>query len=96
MLVTLDEKTVLNTLENIIIEFACSDEFEIGLNSLRLTSELMRTFEYKVMAYLEVYHKLIEQNPLADDGPSQIQKDYEVQSDFLKILQLKFSTLFSK
>ena len=67
---TLDEKTVLNTLENIIIEYACSDEFELGLNSLHLTSDLMRAFEYKIMAYLEVYHKLIDQNPLADDEPT--------------------------
>jgi len=96
VLLSLDEKTVLNTLENIIIEFACSDEFEIGLGNLRIISDLMRAFEYKLMAYLEVYHKLIEQNPLRDEGDQIQTKDYEVQPDFLKIVQLKISALLSK
>lgn len=86
VLLSLDEKTILNTMENIIIEYACSDEFELALNDLRLAPELMRAFESKIMAYLELYHKLIEQNPLADEGRTQLQKDYEVQGDLLKVL----------
>ena len=58
---------MLNTLENIIIEYACSDEFEIATGSLSTVFDLMRQFEYKVMTYLEMYHKLIEQNPLDSD-----------------------------
>lgn len=81
----MDEKQVLNTLENIIIEFACSDDFEERTNNLAMISDLMRAFEYKLMAYFELYHRLIEQNPLAEDDEQeedQIKKDqspkYEV------------------
>ena len=47
----------------------------------------MRAFEYKLMAYFEIYHRLIEQNPLDED------KKYEVQADFLRIVQLKISSI---
>jgi len=59
VLLGLEAKSVLTALENIIIEFACSDEFELSLHNLRLTSEMMKTFEYKIMAYLELYQKLV-------------------------------------
>ena len=58
VLMNLEPKRVLSTLENIIIEFACSDEFELCLHSLRQTSDLMTTLEYKLMTYLELHHKL--------------------------------------
>ena len=51
---------MLNTLENIIIEFACSDDFERRMGNLTQISDLMRAFEYKLMAYFEIYHRLIE------------------------------------
>ena len=89
----MDEKQVLNTMENIIIEFACSDDFEERTGNLAMISDLMRAFEYKLMAYFELYHRLIEQNPLAEDDEQedgQIKKDqspkYEVQPDFQKIV----------
>jgi hypothetical protein len=59
VLLGLEPKSVLTVLENIIIEFACSDEFELSLHNLRLTAEMMKTFEYKLMAYLELYQKLV-------------------------------------
>ena len=59
VLSSLEAKSVLTALESIIIEFACSDEFELSLHNLRLTSEMMKTFEYKLMAYLELYQKLV-------------------------------------
>ena len=89
-MLNVDEKQVLNTLENIIIEFACSDDFEERSGNLQLISDLMRAFEYKLMAYFEIYHRLIEQNPLEDDDAGEEKKDqgprYEVQADFLKIV----------
>jgi len=82
-----DEKVVLQTMENIIIEFACSDEFEASMASLTTLYDLMRSFEYKIMAYLEMYHKLIEQSPIDDEQESgQRIKQYEAQADFLKVL----------
>lgn len=63
-----DEKAVLNTLENVIIEFACSDEFELACNNLSTIFDVMRSLEYKIMTYLEMYHKIVEQNPLNDSG----------------------------
>jgi len=59
VLLGLEAKSVLTALENIIIEFACSDEFELSLHNLRLGTEMMKTFEYKIMAYLELYQKLV-------------------------------------
>lgn len=72
VILNVDEKTVLNTLENIIIEFACSDDFERRMGNLNQISDLMRAFEYKLMAYFEIYHRIVEQNPLEED------KKYEV------------------
>ena len=43
-----------------MIEFACSDKFEMSCGNLNQLPDLMRTFEYKLMAYLEIYHKLVE------------------------------------
>jgi len=68
---------VLNTLENIIIEFACSDEFELACNSFGTIFDLMRSFEYKIMTYLEMYHKLVEQNPLGDSDEEEESKKKE-------------------
>ena len=63
----IDEKIVLNTLENIIIEYSCSDEFEETTSNVHAIYGLMRHFEYKLMAYFEMYHRLIEQNPLKEE-----------------------------
>jgi hypothetical protein len=97
ILFTVDEKVVLNTLENIIIEYVCSDSFEIQLGSLSTIFDLMRSFEYKLMAYLEMYHKLIEQNPLSDEEEKDTPDNrYEAQEDFIKMVQVKICAILQK
>ena len=94
VLIHLDAHSVLQTLENILIEFTCSDEFEMRSGNLHQLPDLMRTFEYKLMAYLEIYHKLIEQNvyeeELDEKGEKVLvvdaKKAYDAQVDFLKII----------
>lgn len=51
----------------------------------------MRNFEYKIMAYLELYHKFIEQNPI--EGETQ---KYEVQKDYLTIIQTKIGEILER
>jgi len=102
--VHLDAHAVLQTLENIIIEFACSDEFEMRSSNLHQIPDLMRTFEFKLITYLEIYHKLVEQNvheEEADEDEDKAaaadeKKVYDVQADFLKIVQTKFGAILSK
>ena len=87
-----------------MIEFACSDEFEVRSSNLHLISNLMRTFEYKLMAYLEIYHKLVEQKPKKEETDENEEKAkavdekkaYDVQADFLKIVQTKIGAILSK
>lgn len=81
---------VLNSLENIIIEFVCSDQFEIEMNNLQTVFEIMRQLEYKLMTYMEMYHKLIEQNPISEPSDEEILSPsmrckYQVQADFVKL-----------
>ena len=53
---------VLTTLENILIEYLCSDEFEMRISEISTVFDVMREIEYKLMSYLDLYHKLIEMN----------------------------------
>jgi len=95
---------VLKTLEDIIIEFACSDDFEERSNSLHKVPDLMRTFEFKLMAYLEIYPRLAEQKVHVESEDEEEGKSatvdekpaYVAQSDFLKVVQVKMSTILSK
>jgi hypothetical protein len=72
--------------------------------NLHQLPDLMRTFEYKLMAYLETYHKLVEKNvheeELDEKGEKVLvvdaKKAYNAQADFLKIIQTKVSGILSK
>jgi hypothetical protein len=60
ILLSVDEMKVLRTLENILIEFLCSDEFEEKSGNMLQIHDLMMDFEFKLMAYFELYHRLID------------------------------------
>ena len=100
ILLTIDEKTVLNSLENIIIEFACSDQFEMQANNVHEVYSLMRAFEYKLMTYFEMYHRIVENNPLSEDDLEEhdatLSVKYEVQPDFISVVQQKICFVLSK
>ena len=94
---------VLTTLENILIEYLCSDEFEMRMSTSTSVFDVMRELGYKRMNYLDLSHKLIEQNAVDEmsndskeeqkSGPST--KKYETQADFIKVVQIKICAILS-
>ena len=94
---------VLTTLENILIEYLCSDEFEMRMSTITSVFDVMRELEYKLMNYLDLYHKLIEQNAvdeMSNDSKEEQKsgsntKKYETQADFIKVVQIKICAILS-
>jgi len=91
----------LINLENIILEYLCSDDFEQRSNNPHLAPEQMRVFEFKLSAYFEVYKKTVEIVEEKPDDEGQDQKKindnkYQCQKDFLTVVQNKICFVLSK
>jgi hypothetical protein len=87
----IDHTKVLTCLEDTIIHYCCSDDFELKMASVHSMQGVMRVFEYQLMAYFDLYHRVVENNPLNGD-----QSKYEVQSDFIKVVQQKICWILSR
>ena len=70
-----DLPNMLRQLEDQIIEFVGSDEFELKMNDANTISDLMRATEYKIQAYYQIYHKLVEQQPKTAEATESKDKD---------------------
>lgn len=68
---------MLKQLEDAIIEFVCSDDFERRMNDTTAISDLMRATEYKIQAYFDAYQRLVDPPVIAD--VSQAQQDGDEQ-----------------
>jgi hypothetical protein len=66
-------KTLLTQIEDAIIEYVCSDDFERRMNYTTTISDLMRATEYKIQAYFDISSRMLDQPATAD--VSQAQQD---------------------
>lgn len=77
VLLQLDETRVLLGLEDQLIDFLGDDDFEIRSFDTQSIQELMREFEYKIIVYFEIYHRIVEQNPLESDEVKESKSKYK-------------------
>ena len=77
----------VTAMEDQIVEFICSDDFEQELTDVLAMNQNMRDLEFKIIAYLDLCNKL-----------GQLHEDVEIKhaDDFVKVVQSKFQLILEK